>query len=244
MDLHGGMTVTLEPSRKANITYLFTNLYPLDRIGYCVFHLWDKKSKFAHTIRFNTVYGEKDDKTLLGSFYNSFVGGENNTKKCETVDLDPRKKCKPVNCVQKYNGKRNFFRRETKLCEPVHECFTSKDEDGLPTTAFDKDHNKCKSLTQKKLSREEEENMKRHMKRRMDDAEKENTHIMNTIRCNHGQRAGDICVCDDGWKTDTSNVPLGDPKFVNDWCNVRTRKKPFLSYHLQKRFMIVVSFSL
>jgi hypothetical protein len=26
MDLHGGMPVTLEPSKTANITYLFTNL--------------------------------------------------------------------------------------------------------------------------------------------------------------------------------------------------------------------------
>ena len=62
------------------------------------------------------------------------------------------------------------------------------------------------------------------------------------VRCNHGKRVGEICVCDDGWKTDTSNVPLGDPKFVYNWCNVRTRKKPLLPYKQQKHFMIAVSF--
>lgn len=126
-----------------------------------------------------------------------------------------------MNCVQKYNGKRNFFRKETKLCEPVHECHTSKDDEGLPTTvylfikcislryhseantnlcdhhcfslhtnkgfqlydnalitisfvvqAFDKDHNKCKSLIQKELTKDEEQHLKKNVETHMEASEK------------------------------------------------------------------------
>ncbi|CAB3989334.1 Hypothetical predicted protein [Paramuricea clavata] len=173
----------------------------------------------------------------------TIAGDEKKMKVCDTMDLDPRRNCKPVNCVQKYNGRRNFFRKETKLCEPVHECYTSSDDDGLPTTAFDKDHNKCKSLIQKQLTKEEERDLKDNVESHMEASERAKFKNLGPsdsipVRCNHGKRAGDMCVCDDGWKTDTSKVPLGDPKFVYNWCNVRTRKKPLLPYKQQKHFMI------
>ena len=220
--------------------------YPLDRVGQCVFHLWHNKNKIAHTIRFNTTFKYQQD-SWLGSLYKKITGDEKKVKVCDTMDQDPRRNCKPVNCVQKYNGKRNYFRKETKLCEPVHECYTSKDDEGLPTTAFDKDHNKCKSLIQKELTADEERDLKDDVESHMEASQKAKFKNLGAsdgmpIRCNHGKRVGEICVCDDGWKTDTSNVPLGDPKFVYNWCNVRTRKKPLLPYKQQKHFMIAVSF--
>ena len=42
---------------------------------------------------------------------------------------DPRKNCKPVDCVEKYNGWRNFFRTSTGKCESTHECYTKGNKD-------------------------------------------------------------------------------------------------------------------
>ena len=45
---------------------------------------------------------------------------------------DPRKDCEPVDCVDKYNGWRNFFRNATGKCEVVHECYTKGKKGELP----------------------------------------------------------------------------------------------------------------
>lgn len=140
MDLHGGMTVTLEPSRKANITYLFTNLVKFEK-HYLImkFMKWIPSSLKSFLWRFFNfsilwtelviacfICGTKkanlltqyasirfmERKTtkhcwdlftvrkfafgqwnIIMMYFNltyiidSFVGGQNNTKKCETVDL-------------------------------------------------------------------------------------------------------------------------------------------------------------
>ena len=45
---------------------------------------------------------------------------------------DPRDDCRPVDCVEKYNGWRNFFRNSTGKCEVVHECYTKGKIGELP----------------------------------------------------------------------------------------------------------------
>jgi len=45
---------------------------------------------------------------------------------------DPQKDCRPVDCVEKYNGWRNFFRDSTGKCEVVHECYTKGKKGELP----------------------------------------------------------------------------------------------------------------
>lgn len=45
---------------------------------------------------------------------------------------DPRKDCQPVDCVEKYNGWRNFFRNSTGKCEVIHECYTKGKKGELP----------------------------------------------------------------------------------------------------------------
>lgn len=48
------------------------------------------------------------------------------------LSQDPRKDCQPVDCVEKYNGWRNFFRDSTGKCEVVHECYTKGKKGELP----------------------------------------------------------------------------------------------------------------
>lgn len=48
------------------------------------------------------------------------------------VFQDPRNGCRPVDCVEKYSGWRNFFRAKTGKCEVIHECYTKGKKDELP----------------------------------------------------------------------------------------------------------------
>lgn len=50
-----------------------------------------------------------------------FVNGRNFTD-CPTRDLDPFNSCKPINCEEKYFGKRGFFDKERRICVPVPNC--------------------------------------------------------------------------------------------------------------------------
>lgn len=54
-------------------------------------------------------------------------------KKCSSEDLDPFQNCKPVNCEEKYFGKRNFFK--DSLCVPAALC-----DDG---DLYDYETNEC-----------------------------------------------------------------------------------------------------
>lgn len=47
---------------------------------------------------------------------------------CKGVDLDPRNECKPVDCLEKYNGFRSFFDKERGKCIPVHDCYTKMED--------------------------------------------------------------------------------------------------------------------
>lgn len=37
-----------------------------------------------------------------------------------------------MDCVEKYNGWRNFFKNSTGKCEVIHECYTKGKEGELP----------------------------------------------------------------------------------------------------------------
>lgn len=60
---------------------------------------------------------------------------EGGYQKCGYEDLDPFRNCKPVNCEEKYLGKRNFFKYPN--CIPATIC----DEDGR----YDYDTNTCEN---------------------------------------------------------------------------------------------------
>lgn len=43
-------------------------------------------------------------------------------KDCRNWDKDYLRNCTPLNCEERYFGKRSFFNRETEQCEPVTDC--------------------------------------------------------------------------------------------------------------------------
>lgn len=40
-------------------------------------------------------------------------------KRCASVDEDSLDSCQPVKCLVKYSGKRNFFNKSLRRCQPV-----------------------------------------------------------------------------------------------------------------------------
>lgn len=56
--------------------------------------------------------------------------------KCSSEDFDPFNNCKPVNCEEKYFGKRNFF--DGVQCVPAKVCDQKVDE------MYDYETNQCR----------------------------------------------------------------------------------------------------
>lgn len=56
--------------------------------------------------------------------------------KCHSEDFDPFEKCKPVNCEEKYLGKRNYF--DGANCVPAKVC----DQNAM----YDYEKNECRNL--------------------------------------------------------------------------------------------------
>lgn len=59
-------------------------------------------------------------------------------QKCDSEDLNPFDKCKPIDCELKYFGKRNFFQHPH--CVPVKIC------ENDPNVVYDYETNSCRNL--------------------------------------------------------------------------------------------------
>ncbi|XP_028518850.1 uncharacterized protein LOC110251858 [Exaiptasia diaphana] len=248
MVLIGGNEVIIHPKKVHNISFLFPTTYPMDRVGKCHFLLKVNKQKVQHIVLFNTTEPRKEIgwKQALTGF-----GGGFST--CKGVDLDPRNECKPVDCLEKYNGFRSFFDKERGKCIPVHNCYTKMKDKEVPEIAFDKDHNECKSLIgdkltdkQKKFLLDRSDHSSLAKKRvNLEDIKEINPVPLN---CNHGQHVGSTCVCDDGWGTDTSVVASGDERYIFNWCNKRILTPFSVSLQIQTIMLMtglgLISFSL
>lgn len=57
---------------------------------------------------------------------------------CQSEDFDPFNNCNPVNCEEKYFGKRNFF--DGKKCVPAIICEPNVN------VVYEHDTNKCRNL--------------------------------------------------------------------------------------------------
>ncbi|KAK3735827.1 hypothetical protein QZH41_019925, partial [Actinostola sp. cb2023] len=223
--------------------------YAMDRIGKCHFLLKVNKHKIQHVVLFNTTEPRQvvDWKQALAGF-----GGEYKT--CKGVDLDPRNDCEPVDCLEKYNGYRSFFEKEKGKCRPVHNCYTKMENNDLPEIAFDKDFNECKSLISDKLTDKQKKfllDKSDHSSLARKRFNLENVKEINPIplNCNNGRRVGSMCVCDDGWGTDTAVVANDDARYIFNWCNKKILSHYTLSVRLQTFMMMtkglgLISFSL
>lgn len=217
MDLFGGFPTQLDPRARKNVTYVFSNLYPLDRKGVCKFHLTQGDHiPVMHKIDFDT--SQQDD----GSWMKELFGnGPLIYKRCNGVDENPRNNCHPYNCAKKYNGYRSFYKTEISKCVPVTKCTTRLGDDQLPTSAFDFENNRCKSLVENDLKEEE----KKVVSAILDDsslAKEFNKYVdVNpedlVLDCKNGVQDGRFCHCNRGWRTVSVLTANGGVKMK--WCS-------------------------
>jgi len=240
MVLFGGFPAEIKKASTKNITYVFPNMYPLDRIGSCNFHLKEPDGKaIVHKVPFNTSTTE-----VTGSWMEElFKGGAKVWKQCDSVDMNWRNSCHPYDCTKKYNGFRSFYRQDKKRCEPVTQCLTKLDvDDKLPTAAFDYENNMCKDLLPKDLTKKE----KKVASELLDHSELSNQRDQYMevnpddviIHCKNGKQVGTHCRCKKGWRSVAVTTEGGGVKM--DWCSKKVRDKDPGQYKPSKILRIIL----
>ncbi|XP_071043071.1 uncharacterized protein [Parasteatoda tepidariorum] len=143
MRLHGGDMGKLYRQDTRNLTLLFANLYPHDRVGSCEIEIKDSKNVTnMRTVNFNTklVRNRKEHIPRLLEKYYSF----DDLATCDSVDEDPLSQCQPYSCAMRYNGFRNYFNYTSKRCEKIPQC--SPQFKSTETIAYILETNDCKAL--------------------------------------------------------------------------------------------------
>jgi hypothetical protein len=212
-------SVSLGTANSTNATgtiiFPYRNLYSRYRIGNCSFIIASSDHdgmEFGLTIPFNTT---PDDNYT-----------------CSTVDRDPDRECRPVDCAVKYKGYRNFYRNATGRCEEVVPCDT-RGEDGFTHIGYyDWENNLCI-----KYKWFEDDNYLNHIESdaipaTIDPSASSSYYIdlqpesligkvnsSEKINCNNGVMVGGIyCQCDPGWVS--SGIDKNNPLIFN-WCDVQ-----------------------
>jgi len=222
MELFGGFPQTIHPGTRRNISYVFSNIYPMDRTGICKFFLRENVSLSTQSIQHRIAFDTTDSQ---GAGLSAMIFGSGRPS-CRGVDENARNSCYPYNCVKRYNGARNYYRVETRKCEPVVKCRTQLGKDNLPTSAFDFENNRCKSLLPKSLRRQAERVVDNMMtKSELAKEAREFADVLDPsellIDCKHGQQIGQICRCDEGWRTASVSTVNGGLEM--DWCSRKVK---------------------
>eukprot|EP00118_Oscarella_pearsei_P003479 m.14447 g.14447 ORF g.14447 m.14447 type:complete len:317 (+) comp25759_c0_seq1:1124-2074(+) len=223
MELTKSQKVEIRPYSPETVVFRFHSYYVHDRAGYCDFlcDLGEDKPQKSVRLEFKTspwpqmhVQEGEGEGRERRSLVNSLLA-KNEVMKCDGTDEDPQWYCQPADCVLKYKGKRNFYNKEKKKCEPVVKCNT-KGPKGEVIAYYEPETNECNSLeTSEEDSEVHVENLTgTESSFTPEKNEAETLHFVEELRCNHGEAVGGRCVCHDGWET-------GYPEWSSDllWCN-------------------------
>lgn len=176
-----------------NLTLIYSNMYIFNRRGVCsievAYRNQLKKKGIRLDIHFDTI------KSCL----------RNPPKdECETIDLDFKENCNPVDCLIKYSGTTSYFNPECKSCQKVPLC-NLKTDGCFPDVAYSPYCNECIDLNIPILKKDLE-----ITENRAPDINQ--TTIINAI-CHYGKvtESGE-CLCNNGWITNTND----EGKIVNN----------------------------
>ncbi|XP_066252679.1 uncharacterized protein [Euwallacea similis] len=205
MTLIGGNMGVLPSTCMKNLTLIYPNLYLFNRRGICyikvIYRNHHKRKKVNTDIYFDTT-----------KFHSDSAEGEK--PQCETVDLDFREQCNPVDCLIKYSGTMSYFNPEFRRCEKVPAC-NSKICDGcVPDVAYSPYNNECGDLNTP-ISRKDLENIENNQGRQQ-------AGIINAI-CHYGKvTEGGKCLCNKDWTTSASDEGTYEPGVAqHHLCNIQ-----------------------
>ncbi|KAH0541111.1 hypothetical protein KQX54_021073 [Cotesia glomerata] len=102
----------------ANIHRKYIFQYLHDRRGECeigiTYNADGSSNLLRQKISFDTYVSNQSVPDILKEYYEA-----NEVKRCASVDEDSLDSCQPVKCLVKYSGKRNFFNKSLRRCQPV-----------------------------------------------------------------------------------------------------------------------------
>lgn len=196
MLLIGGDMGDIYPGDSQNLTAFYSNLYLVDRVGYCELEIAvPDGEKLLHTVSFNTTVPRNG--ANVPSFLRDFLGAAE-LKSCRSPDQDPTRSCKPVLCGIKYNGVRNYFNETSQRCEPTVNCW---DEATGEEMVYLAGSNSCRRLSEV-LSAEDMEKFEKFQEQ---EAPLRSIHgYPIKVNCHKGRPdpADGWCLCEPGWESD------------------------------------------
>lgn len=248
MLLIGGDMGDIYPGDSQNLTAFYSNLYLVDRVGYCELEIAvPDGEKLLHTVSFNTTVPRTG--ANVPSFLRDFVSPAE-LKSCRSPDQDPTRSCKPVLCDIKYNGMRDYFNETSQRCEPTVNCWDDAAGDEMVYLAGS---NSCRRLSEV-LSDEDMEHFEKFQERETPLRSIHGYPIK--VNCHKGRPdpADGWCLCDAGWESDPldhdgfnpdlmvyhmctvySGVTTADPSLETTVRRHRHTKKNYLANMPKKR---------
>ncbi|XP_046485520.1 uncharacterized protein [Neodiprion pinetum] len=229
----------LIPNASRNVTLVWPTLYLHDRVGECMIAIGyttkdNQTGEIRQKVKFDTGVSPRSNvRPVLQGYYDR---GE--ARKCPTVDLDTLDDCRPVNCHIKYHGKRNFFNRRHRRCQPVPVCIADTNKE-LPDVAYVPASNTCRDLENavnevevRALSRGTAETAWRSEPRP----------YLSNIYCHHGKtdNSTGFCICHEGW-TSKSVDNLEPSTELIHLCNVQMLPWPRLRANRLKIILTVIA---
>ncbi|XP_074103296.1 uncharacterized protein LOC141530199 isoform X2 [Cotesia typhae] len=113
-----GDHVGILPPGKSNVTLVWPTLYLHDRRGECeigiTYNTDGSSNLLRQKISFDTYVSNQSVPDILKGYYEA-----SEVKRCASVDEDSLDSCQPVKCLVKYSGKRNFFNKSLRRCQPM-----------------------------------------------------------------------------------------------------------------------------
>ncbi|KAL1506275.1 hypothetical protein ABEB36_005667 [Hypothenemus hampei] len=202
MTLIGGDMGVLPSKQIKNLTLIYPNLYLYNRHGKCtievIYRNQLKKREISADIHFDTT---------------ETCDGNEQKRECETIDLDYRENCNPVDCLVKYSGIISYFNPECKRCQKVPVC-NSKIEGCFPDVAYSPYNNECGDLNIP-FSRKDLKEMEHYpLDNRLS--------MINAI-CHYGTVTSyGECLCNPGWITSTNDEGVYEPSVAqHHLCNIQ-----------------------
>nr|NP_732136.2 uncharacterized protein Dmel_CG31279, isoform B [Drosophila melanogaster]AAN13708.2 uncharacterized protein Dmel_CG31279, isoform B [Drosophila melanogaster] len=120
--IFGGDFGSVEPGKSETVSLVWPTVSLYNRVGSCPIlisatsaHATDAVATARQVLHFDTRFETLDP-------HGNKLRRRKDYKDCRNWDKDYLRNCTPLNCEERYFGKRSFFNRETEQCEPVTDC--------------------------------------------------------------------------------------------------------------------------
>ncbi|XP_037946342.1 uncharacterized protein LOC119678541 isoform X2 [Teleopsis dalmanni] len=116
----GGNFGSIEAGAVETVSLIWPTVSLYNRVGFCPIIIVsinanDEQKKFKHMLHFDTRFATLDPEGRT-------LRRHKNYKDCKNWDKEYLKNCTPVNCEERYFGRRNYYNHTSEQCEEVPRC--------------------------------------------------------------------------------------------------------------------------